>query len=170
MKKVVITGGPSIGKTTVIELLAARGYATVPEAARLVIIEERVKDSDLLPGKNLAGFQEVVVQKQLALEAAAEGEIVFLDRSVVDGVAYCRLGNVPVPPEIHTVGKNRYDHIFLLDSLGIYVEDGVRSKDLEDAEQLQLLVEEAYKEFGYAIVRVPVLTPEERVDFILARI
>ena len=57
MKAHVITGGPGVGKTTVVEILARRGYAIVPEAARMIIEEERLKDSDVLPWKNLSLFQ-----------------------------------------------------------------------------------------------------------------
>ena len=35
----VITGGPSTGKTTLLEELAKRGYKTIPEVARVVIDE-----------------------------------------------------------------------------------------------------------------------------------
>lgn len=170
MKKFVITGGPSIGKTTVIEILASRGYATVPEAARMIAEEEKIKNTDFLPWKNLAKFQELVFQRQIELEARAHGETVFIDRGVVDGVGYCRFGKVPVPEGIYAVGKNRYDKVFLLEPLGIYEEDGIRSRKFEDAEKLHTYVIDAYKEFGYQLTSVPVLPPEERVDFILAGI
>ena len=63
MKKYVITGGPGIGKTTVIEILSSRGYEIVPEAARIIIEEEQINDSDALPWKNLKKFQNLVAQK-----------------------------------------------------------------------------------------------------------
>ena len=170
MQKIVITGGPSIGKTTVIEILAARGYSTVPEAARIVIEEETIKGTDSLPWGNRAKFQELVFKKQLTLEAEASRETVFIDRGILDGVAYCKYANVPVPPAMYTLEKNRYDKIFILNSLGIYEEDGIRSRTLEDAEKLHQLIEEVYEEFGYQPIAVPVLPPEERVNFILEKI
>jgi predicted ATPase len=170
MKKIVITGGPSIGKTTVIELLASRGYKTLPEVARIIIEEETIKGSDVLPGKNLQKFQQAVAERQLAIEAQAEGDIVFLDRSLVDGAGYCRYGGVVVPEAILEQGRHRYDKVFLLASLGIYVKDGVRGRTLEDAQKIHQYIEEAYEEFGYAPIHVPVLPPEERVDYILERI
>lgn len=57
MKKYVITGGPGIGKTTVIELLASRGYVIVLEVARLITEEEKSKGSDILPWLNLEAIR-----------------------------------------------------------------------------------------------------------------
>ena len=71
MKAHVITGGPGVGKTTVVEILARRGYAIAPEAARMIIEEERLKDSDVLPWKNLSLFQIEVAKRQSATEQAA---------------------------------------------------------------------------------------------------
>ncbi len=51
MKKYVLTGGPSVGKITVIEILAKRGYKILPEVARMIIEEERIKGTDILPWK-----------------------------------------------------------------------------------------------------------------------
>jgi predicted ATPase len=170
MKKYVLTGGPSVGKTTVIEILASRGYTVVPEAARQIIQEERQKGSDILPSKNLKRFQECVAERQLLDEEKATGDIVFLDRSLIDGYAYCVLGNVSVPAIVSENGRGRYDTIFFLESLGAYIEDGIRSRTLEDATKIHLKIKEVYSEFGYHPISVPVLPPEERVDFILKKI
>lgn len=170
MKKYVLTGGPSVGKTTVIEILASRGYTVVPEAARMIIEEEMLKKSDALPSKNIGAFQKLVAQRQLDLENKTKGEIVFYDRGIVDGYAYCKIGNAPVPQLILDNAKERYDNIFFLESLGLYIEDGIRSRAFEDAEKVHSGIKEAYYEFGYDPITVPVLSPEERVDFILGKI
>ena len=170
MKKIVLTGGPSVGKTTVIEILAKRFYAIAPEAARLVIEEERLKKSDALPWKDIFKFQTLVAERQLKLEAEAKSDLIFFDRGLVDGSAYCKVNNLPTPQLILENSKNRYDKVFFLESLGLYVEDGVRSKDFEDAEKIHNAIKQAYVEFGYDPITVPVLPPEQRVDFILSLI
>lgn len=170
MKKIVLTGGPSVGKSTVVEILSFRGYQVVPEAARMVIEEESVKRTDTVPWENLQKFQERVLEKQLELESAAVGEIVFLDRGIIDGIAYCEIGKVSTPKEIFELGKGRYDKIFLLESVGVYTRDGVRSRGVEDQQALHIAIEEAYKSFGYELTKVPPLPPEERADFILANL
>lgn len=170
MKKYVITGGPGIGKTTVIELLAAKGFAIVPEMARMITEEEKLKDSDILPWKNLAKYQEKVAERQLEVEEKISAEMVFLDRGLIDGVGYCKLGNVPIPKPIFEKGKNRYDKIFLLEHLPVYENDVTRFEKREEALRIHHAVIEAYAEFGYETIHVPVLPPEERIGFILKRI
>jgi len=43
MNKFVLTGGPGVGKSSLIEALCTQGYSTVGEAARQVILEEQEK-------------------------------------------------------------------------------------------------------------------------------
>ena len=147
--------------------MASRGYCVVPEAARMIIEEERIKGSDILPSKNLGAFQLAVVERQLDMEKKALGEIIFYDRGIIDGYVYCKLGNVPVPQLILENARGRYDKVFFLESLGTYIEDGIRSRTFEDAVKIHSAIEAAYREFGYDLVVVPVLPPEQRVDFIL---
>jgi predicted ATPase len=45
----VLTGGPGSGKTTLVEALAARGYATAPEAGRTVIREQLAIGGKAIP-------------------------------------------------------------------------------------------------------------------------
>jgi predicted ATPase len=45
----VVTGGPAVGKTTLITALTRLGYTTVRESARDIIIAEQALDSLVLP-------------------------------------------------------------------------------------------------------------------------
>ncbi|OGD31925.1 hypothetical protein A3C91_00665 [Candidatus Azambacteria bacterium RIFCSPHIGHO2_02_FULL_52_12] len=69
VKKYVLTGGPGVGKSSVIETLAQKGYCVVSETARTPMEEEHVKKSDILPSKNLQKFQEVVAKRQFEVPA-----------------------------------------------------------------------------------------------------
>lgn len=167
MKKYVLTGGPGNGKTTIIEILASRGYAIVPEAARIVIDEEKVKESEVLPWKNLVKFQARVVQKQLELEQEITAEITFLDRSIIDGHAYCQNGNIPTPEIVAELARDRYDLIFFVEPLGSYAIDDIRFETQSEAIMVHQAISSAYKEFGYELISVPPLSPDERVELIL---
>ncbi len=170
MKKYVITGGPGIGKTTTIELLASRGYSIIPEAARIIIEEEELKKSDILPWKNVQKFQERVTQKQLELEEAAHGDIIFLDRGIIDGYGYCKVGGVQIPDSILHNSRDRYEKVFLLNRLPDYKTDKARLEKEGLASKIHDAVADAYKEFGYDLILVPALPPEERMNFILKNI
>ncbi len=167
MKKYVLTGGPGVGKSTVIKLLAFKGYSVIPETARTVIEEECAKKSDTVPWGNLKKFQEVVAQRQLEIESEIKSGEVFLDRGIVDGYAYCLEGNIPAPKIIFDHGKNRYDKIFLLAPLSHYENDRIRKEKKEFQAVVHALIKQAYLEFGYVIIPVPMLSVEERVAFIL---
>jgi predicted ATPase len=167
MKAHVITGGPGVGKTTVVEILARRGYAIVPEAARMIIEEERLKDSDVLPWKNLSLFQIEVAKRQLATEKEIGEGVTFLDRSLIDGYAYCLLGNVEPPPGIAAHVRGRYENIFILEPLGTYIRDESRIEGERTGSEIHERIREVYKEFGYELISIPPLLPEQRADYIL---
>ena len=170
MKKYVVTGGPGVGKSTVINILANRGYDVIPEMARETIEEEVGRDSDALPWKDLSKFQGIIAQKQLENERRAVGDEIFLDRCLIDGHAYCQQGQVATPEIILNEAKGRYDKIFLLDPLPKYETDSARKENAELQAIIHKATEDAYREFDYEIINVPVLDPEERVDFIIEQI
>ena len=167
MKKIVLTGGPNVGKTALVEVLAKRFYIVSPEAARLIIDEERPKKSDVLPWKDVAKFQEVVAKRQLELEAKAKGDLMFFDRGVVDGAAYCKVSNIPVPQIILDNARGRYDKVFFLEPFPIQAEEKTRSRIPDETAKIHQAVREIYIEFGYEPIVVPALPPEKRVDYIL---
>jgi predicted ATPase len=170
IKRYVITGGPGIGKTTIIEILAARGHTIVPEAARMVIEEETAKESGLVPWIKLEAFQEIVSARQLELEEKYDMGITFHDRGLVDGHGYATLGKVKTPELIHEKGRGRYTQVFILDPLPTLVNDHVRRETAEEARAMHDSIVAAYREFGYEPIFVPVVPPEERADFILSRL
>lgn len=169
-KKYVLTGGPFSGKTTVLDILKAKGYPVVPETARMVIEEEQAKGGDVLPWKNLAHFQEKVVMKQIELEFELSGEYAFLDRGLLDSYAYSKLGNIRAPLHVYKDAHLRYAQVFIFELLSGYTTDIVRKETIEYRQMTHLALYDAYKEFGYAPIVVPVLSLEDRVEFILSRI
>ena len=52
----VITGGPGVGKTTLLEALAKQGFPYVPEVAREIIREQASRNGDALPWANIPAF------------------------------------------------------------------------------------------------------------------
>lgn len=168
----VIAGGPGIGKSTLIEILASRGYAIIPETARIVIEEEKIKKSDALPWKDVQRFQELVAKRQIRTERESKAEVAFLDRGVIDGVAYCKLAGVLVPKILleHLKKAPRYDKVFILDPLPAYDKNDVRWEPQDVQIKTHKMIVDTYKKFGYKTIAVPVLPPEKRADFIIKAI
>ena len=178
--RVVITGGPCSGKTTVVEALAGLGYRTVPEAA-IEVIADLTRDLGLegqakWRSEHREAFQVLIIEKQAALEAAAASDpdgdrALFLDRGRLDGLAYCRVFDAPVPPEVEEGCRDLpYDRVFLLDTLTDF--DGRaatgRTSDRERSLKIRDELRRTYAERGLEPVCLPEASVEGRIERILA--
>ncbi|MDO8656255.1 MAG: AAA family ATPase, partial [Nanoarchaeota archaeon] len=184
MKKYILTGGPGVGKTKVLEAIAARGHHVIKEVARIIIAQEQEKEKTcpeyraILPWTNLEQFQNVVLERQIQEEGSLRGKKVsssFLDRSCVDPLAYVKTGNVPIRKDIyHIIEQAEYTKAFFLHRLPSYAKDEQRKEDDELALRLHDMMYEVYDRVGVDIVEVPIFVDNEReniarrIDFILA--
>lgn len=165
----VITGGPSSGKTTTVNLLNTRGYKTTIEHARHYIETLQVRGKTVEEiRKNQIVFQNGVLDMQIAEEhELSRDEVVFLDRAIPDALAYYRFLGLPDDEKIlEAMHKVSYKKIFILDPLPL-VNDSVRTEDEVAQKKIHQLLTEVYESLSFPVIHVPVLPPEERVDFIL---
>lgn len=168
---VVITGAPSSGKTSVIDDLARRGFATQVETARAVIA------AHLAAGRTLEqvradgpALQREIMAAKVALEAALDPQSrVFLDRGMDDSISYFRAAGMEIAPAVEASKTFRYRAVFIFDRLPM-VNDEVRSEDDAAAARLDHDLEQDYRMMGYDPVRVPVMPIGARTDFVLARV
>jgi predicted ATPase len=168
----VITGGPSSGKTTIVNALHARGYRTVVEYARHYIDLQRAVGRTLEDmRRSRKTFQREVLELQMSQESLLDpDDIVFLDRAIPDTLAYCRFLKLPPDPRLQEqFEKIAYRKIFILDLLPL-VKDYARREDEADQKKIHELLIAVYKELRFPVVHVPVLPIEERVEFILANL
>jgi len=165
----VITGGPSSGKTTTVNLLNARGYKTTIEHARHYIDTQRItgKTTEEIRA-NQVEFQRGVLDMQIAQEKElSRDEVIFLDRAIPDALAYYRFLNLPEDEKLrNALRQASYKKVFILDPLPL-VNDYARTEDSAAQKNLHELLTEVYGSLGFPIVHVPILPPEERVDFVL---
>ena len=164
----VITGAPCSGKTSVIKALARAGYAVVHEAARAYIDEElkRGRRIDEIKADEQA-FEGRILERKVRIEfSLATASTVFLDRAIPDSIAYYRLSGLNPEVPVKKSRVFRYRNVFLFERLA-FVGDPVRSEDDATAQRLEMLLNECYRELGYRVLRVPLLSVPERVDFIL---
>ncbi|CAB4893524.1 MAG: AAA family ATPase [Actinobacteria bacterium] len=168
----VITGGPSSGKTTVINRLHKMGMRVVPEQARAILDEEMVagRSADDIRADG-EWFQQQILERQLARESELEqGETVFFDRGVPDGLAYERFLNLIVDPALAAAARRAsYRRVFVLDPLPLH-DDGSRIEDDEDQRGIHDAIVATYAELGFDTVAVPGLPVDERVAFIRERL
>ena len=165
----VITGGPSSGKTTTVNLLDARGYKTTIEHARHYLDTKRNSGKTVEEvRKHQAGFQLAILNMQIEQEKnLSPDDVVFLDRAIPDGLAYYRFLNLPMDKKLlKALSLVSYKKIFILDCLP-FVKDYARTEDDAAQKKIQTLLTEVYESLLFPVLHVPVLQPDERVDFIL---
>ena len=165
----VITGGPSSGKTTTVNLLKARGYKTTIEHARHYLDTQRSNGKTVEEiRKHQAEFQLGILDMQIEQEKViSPDDIIFLDRAIPDALAYYRFLNLnedeKLLEELRIVS---YKKVFILDCLPL-VQDYARTEDEAAQKKIHALLSEVYESLSFPVLHVPVLTPEQRVDFIL---
>lgn len=165
----VITGGPSSGKTTTVNMLAKMGYKTTIENARHYIETQQHNGKTIDDIRNhQKEFQLAVLKMQIELEnQLPPDEIVFLDRAVPDALAYYRFLKLHPDNKLNSALKTvSYKKVFILKFLPL-VNDYVRTEDVTAQKKIHDLLVEVYTALPFPIIHIPVLSQIERVNFIL---
>lgn len=172
MQRFILTGAPGAGKTTMIDRLAAQGYATVAEAATDIIADEQARGVDapwLRPG-----FVEKIAWLQEQRIDAATTDIQFHDRSPICTYALALHLGVAIPANLEKlmerIARERLfaPVIFLVESLDSIERTAARRIDLEEARAFGALHADSYRALGYRIVSVPAASAEARVAHVRA--
>lgn len=167
----VITGGPSSGKTTVLNKLAKLGYVIYPEAARVFIDQEMAKGETLKEIRDdEAEFQRKVLKIKIEVEKTApRDKIVFFDRAIPDSIAYYQICGLDPKEVLKFCRRKKYRKIFFLEQLPLD-QDYARVEDGKTIKELNSLLKESYKKLGYKVIIVPAVSIKERVKKILAKV
>ena len=163
----VITGGACSGKTTVIDLLAEQGHQTLPEVSRQYIEQELAKGRTLDEIFASADDERAIKDWQRrAEEGLRAGDVVFLDRAMPDCLWFWRLHGLDPNEIVQECLCHRYASVFILDLLPLEL-DGARIEDKTFTLHFDECLVRDYSALGYQVVRVPVLPPQERVEYVL---
>ncbi|KAB7530295.1 AAA family ATPase [Flagellimonas olearia] len=171
----VITGGPGVGKTTLLNELQNRGHATVPEIARELIKEQQDNNGDALPWKDKKLYMELMFQHSVEsfkqINHSSNGtDPIFFDRGFLDALCYASLEGIPIVQEMRTTAEiMRYNtHVFILSPWQeIYQTDEQRKQDWNEAVFTYNKMIQTYRGYQYDLVEVPKAPVGERVDFVL---
>ncbi len=169
---IVFTGGPGSGKTSVIDELARRGLATMPEAGRGVIKAQLAKGGSALPWADRAAFAKEMLAWELRNYELAAGHSgpVFFDRGIPDIVGYLNLCGLPVPDDVlRAAQSHRYNTIVFAFPFWpeIFVNDAERKQDAAEAQATFHAVTAAWRASGYDVAVLKKAPVAERVLTIL---
>jgi predicted ATPase len=171
--RVAVTGGPGAGKTSLLEALAVRGYAVVPEVARGIIADRKARG--LTPRPSPIEFAMAIMDRdidQYESTRAAAG-LVFFDRSLLDSLGMLsQLGRLADPDKRRFLEQYPYHSTaFMLPPWReIYRTDAERDQSYEEAVGVYHSLRQWYVGCGYNPIDVPPGTIDERCDFVLERL
>ena len=183
MRKMILSGGPHTGKTTLMNGLRRElttGVHFVPEPAEILITEELEKEArqpgyrGVFPTTRYADFVGMVVAKSVELEKAIPPGVdtAILDRSLIDNIGYARLNGQEhlVPAIQRMVVAAQYSTVLICDFVGEYTQTAVRPESWEFAQSIHEHLLEAYNEADITVVHLPAMDVESRLALAVATI
>ena len=170
-KKVVITGGPGTGKTSVIEELTNRGYKCFDEGSRDIILNLSLKGKTF-KSDPLTFSDSLYTLRNKHYSDSQKKEYnrktVFFDRGIHDILAYLRYINKNNKYWEGIILNYQYDTVFVFPPWkAIYTTDNVRQEDFKESKEVNTQIIKLYKESNSNIIKIPKMTIEERVNFII---
>lgn len=167
----IITGGPGFGKTTVINLLAELNFPVCQENARELLASYQDRKGVVDRNKFPVDFEKNVAKERINfLLSIADNTIAFSDRGLPDQIAYSRCKNkMPSNYITENTAKYKYAQIVFVAPPWeeIFVQDDIRNENFKEASAIHEQILNAYSEYNYKIINLPLVNPRERVRFIL---
>ncbi len=171
-KKIVISGGPSSGKTSLIAALEKQGHCCIHEVSREITLKARQNGIEHLFRTDPLLFSKMLLEariEQFEQATALNAEFVFLDRGIPDVVAYLDRNQLSYPTAFKQACEtHQYDAVYILPPWkDIHITDNERYEDYDEAKILFEYLYKSYETYDYNHVFVPKGTIEERISFIL---
>ncbi|WP_321288304.1 AAA family ATPase [uncultured Sunxiuqinia sp.] len=171
----VITGGPGVGKTTLLEKLKKTNYEIVPEIARELIKEQQNNNGKALPWRNKNLYKEMMFDRSIRSFEEIENNTnkekpIFFDRGFLDAICYAKLIGSKISERMKSYAENwRYNkNVFMLPPWReIYETDNERKQDWEEVILTFEKMSETYKSYDYKIIEIPKKPISERARFVL---
>jgi len=176
--KVVITGGPCSGKSSLINALTKNGFDTVPEQA-ITVIEQLIqtwgKDAfTKWKALNMSAFQQIIFNTQHKIESQIpHQQFCFLDRGLLDPIAYLTHYQLPIPQKVLSIAKQAsYDMVIVCDTLAHFDhrKDTGRTETQAESKQIAHTISQTYLQHGFPVIRLYEDSLEGRLGSILALI
>ena len=172
-RRIVLSGCSSGGKSTLLQEMAKRGYATVPEPGRRVVRAEQHSGGNALPWNDPKAFCRKVIGTAIDDMAHAPAGLVLFDRSALDALIWFERTGTNLENALRDkILRLGYDcRVFLFPPWPeIYVQDSERQHDLSDALAEYEALCDRLPKLGFQTVLVPKRPVVERADWLEAQL
>ncbi|MFZ1802118.1 MAG: ATP-binding protein [Candidatus Saccharimonas aalborgensis] len=170
MTKIVLTGGPHTGKTSLLEAYARFDPTVVafPEPASVVLAEHHGEkgysvDELIANPEQFCGACLEVAHRQH--QSVADDSIAVFDRGVADTIVYAQMAGLDgiADRAAQSAKIAAYDTVILCEFVGTY---GERFETIEQAMEIHQRLAQLYKELGIRTITMPDVAISERVGIL----
>ena len=171
-KRIVISGSPGAGKTSIIMGLKDKGYSVFEEFSRSLIKNLiATKKSNLFLSDPIGFSRNLLNAREKQYDASkklinSKHQVVFYDRGLHDIYAYLKATDI----DNHFLKKRiysfKYDLVFLLRPWKeIFKRDSERLESFEQAEMYYPFIKKTYEKH-HKVIELPEVSIEKRIFFI----
>jgi len=178
-KRIVITGAPGTGKTSIILKLESANFFCFHEVIRTMTQEAKknngntnIVSNPIVSVEDPYTFNTSILNARIQQHRDAslkKDSILFYDRGIPDVLAYMDYFKQSYTEQfIKECRDHIYDHVFILPPWEkIYVRDEERYESFEQAQEIHHHLVATYNKLGYNCIEVPFGSVAERNNFIL---
>lgn len=170
MKRVVFSGPPHSGKSTLIQGVSEIFPAAhvMPEPASTVISSHATTNGFWTEvASSPCTFSELCVNAAERAESSVPfaAKLIIMDRSVIDAIAYMRRDGCRTAMEkaLELARSVTYNQALLCEAVGDYSN---RPETAAEAALITDYVQQAYTDLGVQITKVPAMPMDERTSFV----
>ncbi len=173
--RIVISGAPGTGKTSIINKLENKGYIVFPEISREIILKYKNLGQDQLFLIDPIKFSKILLTKRISqfnMSNSLNSKNIFFDRGIPDILAYLNYKKISGEKDFKQASmKFKYDYIFIADPWkDIYKNDKQRYESFEESKIISKYIKKTYSENGYDYIKLPFSSVEDRINFIIKNI
>jgi len=170
--KIVLTGGTSSGKTSILLGLQRLGEHVVREAATDYIMYHHAFGGVNFPWWEKEFYCTEIVELQRTLEnrVCPRAKRVFIDRGLYDNLPYLDPDIEEYQKILDMANENRYDLVFFIEQLDCFEKTAIRRENMESAKKLSQKTQKVYEDAGYDLIFIKKGPLCDRVNQVLSEV
>ena len=172
IRRILITGSPGSGKTTLIKGLKNRGYKVFDEFSRSLIKSHENEGGENLFLKDPISFSARLLKRRIKQFndakriKKAKNNLVFYDRGIQEIFGYLKAIGLEKSSWNKKLTDYRYDIVFIASPWHeIYINDKERFETFKEAKIYYPFIKDSY-EIIHELIEIPKIDIERRIDFV----